>query len=89
MALDFHAIDDEMRLKPLFQLNYSDYERLQPAFNLVEKNIGLFIDPYGTTHLTTEHLGVLKDSLSGHHQALEAFLQICISENREIVIEGD
>ena len=89
MSLDFHTRDDTLRNSPLFQLPFDDYVSLTSSFEEFQRITGVFVDPYGTTNMTTSHLMILGELVSKQHRSFSNFLKECGLKECELVVEGD
>ena len=89
MAIDFHSKTDRLGASPLFQLSHTDYSELTGAFDEFERLTGVFVDPYGTTHLSSGHLETLAKMVSGHNSSFEKFLKEWGSKDEDLTVEGD
>jgi len=89
MAIDFHLKADHMRASPLFQLPHNAYSDLAVVFAEFERLTGVFVDPYGTTHLSPGHINTLAKMVSGHNSSFEKFLDEWRSKDEYITVEGD
>ena len=89
MAIDFYLKTDRLHTSCLFSLLYTDYIKLTETFEEFERLTGVFIDPYGTTHLGAGHINTLARLVSAEHPSFKSFLDEWGSKDEYLTLEGD
>ena len=84
----------------LFTITDTLFNVLSPSFEIFEKRTGIFIDPYGDSHLTYQHAAVLRQIISDEISNKKlipqnvitdftAVLEKLFKEQTEVVLIGD
>jgi len=102
MALDFYDVTDCDREKKLFSLLQKDYLQVSQIFEMFEQRTGVFVDPYGTTRLYSNNIGLLVELIGRCLseevcknvdfeliKRLQMFLSNAFQKGHTLIIEGD
>jgi hypothetical protein len=88
MAVEFYDLNDKNLQRCIFQLNESDFEKLQNVLAEYKKLTGLIIDQYGNTRIHEDHVKLIvklidKSLVNNYHPDLQ-LLQIKENFNSNI-----
>lgn len=102
MAIEIYKSDNKNKI--LFTLDISIHEKLEQIFNQIYNKTGIYVDPYGTTRLSINHMILLKKlfdkelpNLKSHNNTTDlrciiefgTFISNALDENKEVIFEGD
>lgn len=94
MAIDIYKLEDRNRRSLLYSFEPSEYDGIERIFSKLNSLTGIYIDPYSTTRLYSDHIKILSRLMDDNKELkIDSTFKTLMSEmvklKATIVFEGD
>ncbi|WP_157768745.1 hypothetical protein [Paracidovorax avenae] len=93
MALDFYFHSKKTGKTESFKVKGSDLHLFEKSFSDLQKDTGVFIDPYGKCKIYPDHLKIIIKTLEGKSSDIVSefvdFLKLVVEQQEVLIADGD
>ena len=93
--IEMYWLDENQVKKVIYTIQIDEFKQLNPSLDKLKMKTGIYIDPYGTTRVSPEHLKLLISDLTSKKSVILKNLKFmnilneALIQNKWIIFEGD